>query len=334
MEKLVKQSINRIFGSWKWPKNWVIKLVSLLLATSLWFLVAGEEKVDMTVQIPVEVINLPGHLEITNRIRTELDVTVTGPQTLIRTLNRDVIRTIDLSSAKAGPIVIENNIDSIPMPWGVRVLRIKPAELIFNLDRLVNKKLPIQAITTGDIPKGYTLTSVMLEPSHITINGSESILKDIEGLHTKPLNINGLTKSTMTHTELDISPEIIDLIGQPAVTASIIIEEKMLHKTINNVPVHISKNSPVQLKTSSNSVKIHTIIPYSVTQSTKKLNSLFTASIMTRDLQPGTHKLQVQIKMPQRITVLEIQPEFITVTVPEPLPAPETKPAQNTGKSM
>jgi YbbR domain-containing protein len=322
MEKLVKQSINRIFGSWKWPKNWVIKLVSLLLATSLWFLVAGEEKVDMTVQIPVEVINLPGHLEITNRVRTELDVTVTGPQALIRTLNRDVIRTIDLSKAKAGPIVIENNIDSIPMPWGVRVLRIKPAELIFNLDRLINKKLPIQAVTTGEIPKGYTLTSVMLEPSHITINGSESILKSLEGLHTKPLNINGLTKSTMTHTELDISPEIVDLIGQPAVTASIIIEEKMLHKAINNVPIIISKkDSPANLQLSANTIKIHTIIPYSVTQSTKKLNTLFAASVNTKGLQPGTHKLKVQVTVAKGIKVLEIQPDVITVTVPEPAPA-------------
>ncbi len=318
MEKLVKQSINRIFGSWKWPKNWVIKLVSLILATSLWFLVAGEEKVDMTVQIPVEIINLPQDLEVANWVRTDLDVTVTGPQALIRTLNRDVIRTIDLAKATAGPVVVENNIDSIPMPWGVRVLRIKPAELIFNLDKLVNKKLPIQAITTGQIPKGYTLSSVMLEPAHIMINGSEAILKNIEGLHTKPININGLTKSTMTHTELDVSPEIADIIGTPAVTASIIIEEKMLHKAVNKIPVTFAKKeSPANLQLSSSEVKVHTIIPYSVAESTKQLRSLFTASVNTKDLKPGTHKLKVEVAVEKGIKLLEIQPEFITVTVPE-----------------
>jgi hypothetical protein len=318
MEELVKQSINRIFGSWKWPKNWVIKLVSLLLATSLWFLVAGEEKVDMTVQIPVEVINLPQHLEIANQMRTELDVTVTGPQALIRTLNRDVIRTIDLAQASAGPVVVENNIDSIPMPWGVRVLRIKPAELIFNLDKLVNKKLPIQAITTGQIPKGYTLISVMLEPSHITINGSEAILKNIEGLRTKPLNINGLTASTMTHTELDISDEIANIIGQPAVTASIIIEEKMLHKAVSKIPIQISKEgSPEGLKLSSKTIKVHSIIPFSVAQSTRQLRTLFTANVNTTGLQPGTHKLKVQVAVAPNIKLLEIQPDLISVTVPE-----------------
>ncbi len=321
MEKLVKQSINRIFGSWKWPKNWVIKLVSLLLATSLWFLVAGEEKVDMTVQIPVEVINLPGHLEISNQVRTELDVTVTGPQAIIRTLNQDVIRTIDLSKATAGPIVIENNIDSIPVPWGVRVLRIKPTELVFNLDKLINKKLQIQAITAGQLPKGYSLTSIMLEPATITINGPEALLKKVDGLRTKPLNINGLTKSSMTHTELDIPSKISDIIGQPAVTASIIIEEKMLHKAINNVPVIlIEKESPQGIKLSTSSIKVHTIIPYSVAESTKKLNSLFSASLNTKGLQPGTHKLKVQVTTAQNITILEIQPELITVTVPEPTP--------------
>jgi YbbR domain-containing protein len=322
MEKLVKQSINRIFGSWKWPKNWVIKLVSLILSTSLWFLVAGEEKVDMTVQVPVEVINLPQNLEVANQVKTELAVTVTGPQTLIRSL--DVTRTIDLSNAVAGPVVIENNIDSINMPWGVRVLRIKPAELILKLDKLVNKKLPIQAITKGEIPKGYTLSSVMLEPASITINGSEALLQQLEGLRTKPLDINGLTQSAMTHTSLDIPAEIAAIIGQPAVTASIIIEEKMLHKAVADIPIVIAKkNSPKGLQLSTSNIKAHAIIPYSVAQSTKKLSSLFSVSVNTEGLQPGTHKLKVQVEASQGIRVLEIQPEFITATVPKPSPNPD-----------
>jgi YbbR domain-containing protein len=324
MEKLVKQSINRIFGSWRWPKNWVIKLVSLILATSLWFLVAGEEKVDMTVQIPVEVINLPADLEVADQVKTELAVTVTGPQALIRTLNRDVIRTIDLADAVAGPVVIENNIDSITMPWGVRVLRIKPAELILKLDKLVTKKLPIQAITTGEIPKGYTLSSIMLEPAAISINGSEALLQHIEGLRTKPLDINGLTRSAMTHTSLDIPAEIADLIGQPAVTASIIIEEKMLNKAISNIPITIAKeHSPKGLQLSARSITAQAIIPYSVAQSTKKLESLFSASVNTQGLQPGTHKLKVQVVVAKGIQLLEIQPEFITATVPKAAPQPD-----------
>lgn len=324
MEKLVKQSINRIFGSWKWPKNWVIKLVSLILATSLWFLVAGEEKVDMTVQIPVEVINLPADLEIANQVKTELAVTVTGPQALIRTLSRDVIRTIDLSHAVAGPVVIKNDIDSIPMPWGVRVLRIKPAELILKLDKLVTKRLPIQAITTGEIPKGYTLSSIMLEPAIITINGSEALLQHIEVLRTKPIDINGLTRSSMAHTSLDIPAEIADLIGQPAVTASIIITEKMLHKVVAKIPIVPPKeNSPKGLQLSDSSIKAHAIIPYSVAQSTKNLESLFSASVNAQGLKPGTHKLKVEVVVANGIQLLEIQPEVITATVPKTTPEPD-----------
>lgn len=324
MEKLVKQSINRIFGSWKWPKNWVIKLVSLILAASLWFLVAGEEKVDMTVQIPVEVINLPENLEVANQVKTELAVTVTGPQALIRTLSRDVTRTIDLSNAVAGPVVIENDIDSIPMPWGVRVLRVKPAELILKLDKLITKKLPIQPITTGEIPKGYTLSSVMLEPASISINGSEALLQHIEDLRTKPLDINGLTRSAMSHTSLDIPAEIAELIGQPVVTASIIIEEKMLHKAVSNIPITIKKeHSPAGLQLSTSAIKVHAIIPYSVAESTKKLESLFSISVNTAGLQPGTHTLKVQVTAAKGIEILEAQPELITAIVPAP--SPKTK---------
>ncbi|MCK5324253.1 MAG: YbbR-like domain-containing protein, partial [Desulfobulbaceae bacterium] len=61
MEKLVKQIIDRYSRPRlrSWPKNWAPKLLSLFFALFLWYFVVGEDKVDMTVRIPVEIVNLP-----------------------------------------------------------------------------------------------------------------------------------------------------------------------------------------------------------------------------------------------------------------------------------
>lgn len=317
MEKLVKQSLNNIFGSWKWPKNWVLKLLSLFFAVFLWYFVAGEDNVDMTVKVPVELINLPQHLIVANEYKKTLEVTVSGPRALIRNMADEVSRTVDLSDAKQGPVVIKNDTKSIVTPWGVQVLRTKPSEFILQLDKLIEKKLPIHAVSTGKVPKGYGLVSILLEPAEITLTASEAIIGEETAINTLPLDINGLTKSTITHTSLELSPAISELIGHPVVTASIIIEEKKIHRAVKNIPITLPEGENIpQLKISPKKVTVRSSIPYSVAQKTKKYKSLFTATITAAGLQPGTHTIKVLVKPTEGVKILEVDPQEVTVTVP------------------
>ena len=83
MEKLVHKIIEKV-ATIRRPKNWVLKLVSLLFALFLWYFVVGEDKVDMNVTIPVEIVNLPRNLVISNQFKAQLDVTVSGPRGMIK----------------------------------------------------------------------------------------------------------------------------------------------------------------------------------------------------------------------------------------------------------
>ncbi len=321
MEKLVKQSLNSIFGSWKWPKNWVLKLLSLFFAVFLWYFVAGEDNVDMTVKVPVEVINLPQDLIIANEYKKELEITVSGPRGLIRNMTGEVSRTVDLSDATPGPVVIKNDTKAIPMPWGVQILRAKPSEFILQLDKLIEKKLAIHAVTTGQVPKGYSLVSVLLEPAEITITASEAIIGKETAINTLPLDISGLTGPTMTHTSLELAPQISELIGHPVVTATIIVEEKMVHRAVKNVPVTLPTGDNIpNLTISPEKVTIHASIPYSVSQKAANYTSLFTATITAAGLQPGTHKIKILVTPAEGVKILETDPPEVTVTV---APAPK-----------
>ena len=84
MEKLVRQIVESI-TSFPRPKNWVLKLLSLLFALFLWYFVVGEDKVDMTVTIPVEIVNLPRELIISNQFKKQLEVTVSGALPVFKT---------------------------------------------------------------------------------------------------------------------------------------------------------------------------------------------------------------------------------------------------------
>ena len=43
-------------------KNWILKLISLTLATMLWYFVVGEDQVDINIKVPIEILNLPANL--------------------------------------------------------------------------------------------------------------------------------------------------------------------------------------------------------------------------------------------------------------------------------
>ena len=95
MEKLVQQIIAYL-NTIPRPKNWVLKLISFFFALFLWYFVAGEDKVDMNVSVPIEIVNLPHDLVISNPFRKQLDVTVSGQRSLIRGLStQNISRTVE-----------------------------------------------------------------------------------------------------------------------------------------------------------------------------------------------------------------------------------------------
>lgn len=317
MEKLAAAQIN-FWRKRSWPKNWVLKLFSFFFALILWYFVVGEDKVDMTVSIPVEIVNLPQNLIISNQFKNQLEITVNGPRGLIRRItDRHISRSVDLSEATPGTIVVKNTPDTIPLPSGVRLLRIKPTDIILQMDRLIEKNIPINAITTGKPEKGFELLAVKLEPPLLSVTGPQRILEKEKRFSTLPIEIEGLKSTTQLTTSLDLSQEIIDFLGEQVVTAQIVIEEKREKKTVKNIPVQVDlRNKQVDYETlKPKSITVTAEIPLSTIGRTKQLATLFTAKLKTENLSPGKHTVPVEITASKGIKITSIEPGTATVTI-------------------
>jgi len=215
MEKLVKQVIGRKPANFlNWPNNWVLKLISLLFALLLWYFVVGEDKVDTTLFVPVEIVNLPRELVIANQYRKQLEVTISGPRGLISGINRQPIsRTINLSKAAPGTMVIRNDPETMPFPRGINVLRLQPTHITLLIDRLMEKDIPIQAKTEGRPAEGHELAEVLFEPPFIRLTGPQGILEPTKTLTSKAIDISGFKGPVTAQVPLDLKPEIPEIIG-------------------------------------------------------------------------------------------------------------------------
>jgi len=321
MEKLVRQIVDNL-SSIPRPKNWVLKLLSLLFALFLWYFVVGEDKVDMNVSIPVEIVNLPRELIISNQFKKQLEMTVSGQRSLIRGMTEQHIsRTIDLSKASPGAVVIQNTPDSISLPRGLSILRVQPPTLTLLLDRLILKEIPIKPNLVGKVHRDYRLDSAIADPPTLEISGPQSILGQEEILNTDPIDINDLKESTVKQVSLALKPEIADLIGEPVVAVRLNLIELKKKMELASIPVELDlsggKQTEVIYRLKPPTIKITAEIPQSLLQKTKDIKGLFRARIAPRTLRDGSAKLKVNVEGPPQVKILSVSPETVTLEISE-----------------
>ncbi|MDR0476994.1 MAG: hypothetical protein LBH14_03515 [Desulfobulbaceae bacterium] len=249
MEKLVSDKMKGGHGLFYHLRrsDWLLRLVSILIALGLWYMVGREDVVDKTVMVPVELLNLPRDLVIASQFKRNIEVTISGPRAAIeKMMGSSISRQVNLANAQPGTFVINNDTDSILAPRGISVLRVQPASILLSIDKLAHKYFPVVPVTKGEVAAGFQLDGLTMEPSGIPITGPESDLSQVEELRTKIIDLSGLKESKQSQVPLDLPPEIVDLIGNTSVTASIRVSVKTMEKVAAGVDVNLVINGEKQ----------------------------------------------------------------------------------------
>ncbi len=337
MEKMApqkKQSLKQKLISRSSRKDLLLKVISLCLGTLLWYLVVGEDQVDMNIQVPMEILNLPENLVISNQFKKELDVTVRGPRSIIQDLrNRNISRPVDLSKAEPGSIVIKNMKDSIPLPRGINVLQLQPANITLSIDQLIQKTIPIHTVTEGEVTPGYRLKQITLDPDKIVVSGPQTTLNSVLSLRTYVINLDGLNHSTTLPVHLNLTPEFINLIGETIVVAKIEVQEKLITQTVSKIPINV-KDADRPVLVEPNSISVIAEIPENLVRDTPEPAMLFRAYVNAKDVrQPRNIPVVVNgVSVPghEPITIKSHRPLKVRVTPVKDAPKKAAKPAAKT----
>ena len=317
MEKLARFNKGRLSGflSRIRFKEWALKVLSLCLAVFLWYFVVGEDQVDINISVPIEALNLPADLVISNQYKKDIEASIRGPRSIIQELrNQNITRPVDLSKAVPGTMVIKNEADSIPFPNGITVLRLQPANTTLLIDKLIQKDLPVHPVIEGEPMAGYTLTGVKLNPETLMVSGPKNILDAHLALKTYVINLDGLSHSTTLQVQLNLSPEMLNLIGETIVSVEITVAERMLKKTVRGIPVNV-RDADVPVKTVPGTVAVEAEIPENLIRDTPELVMLFRASVGAKNIQlPKQVKVNVTgVSVPNHapVKIIAIDPDTV-----------------------
>jgi hypothetical protein len=234
-------------------------------------------------------------------------------------------------------MVISNANNSIPVPRGITVLRVQPASVILSLDKLIQKHFPVKPVISGKIAAGYVLKSMKMDPEVITITGPQTILSQLDELRTHDIVIEGLSESQQRQVPLKLKPEIVDLIGETSVTASLQVVQETVRKTIYNVPV-VAIADGVQQQVLPGKVTVTANVPKSLVKEKNNLKSLFTVTV-SDVLDDGRLKVTIipREDVRESLEILSVEPDHVEmvkekkeVPVKRSLPSGER---QNNGAS-
>jgi len=302
-------------------KDCILKILSLCLGVFLWYFVVGEDQVDINISVPIEVLNLPANLVISNQYKTDIEVAVRGPRSIIQELRKaNISRPLDLSKAVPGSMTIKNEADSIPFPNGISVLRLQPSNTTLFIDRLIQKNLPIHPVIEGEPLAGFELQAIKLQPETLPVSGPKKILDSQLALKTYVINLDGLAHSTTLQVQLNLSPEMLNLIGDTLVSVKIAVKEKMLRKTVRGIPVNV-RDADIPVKTVPGTVAVEAEIPENLIRDTPELAMLFRASVSAKNSRPPREVVVsvsgVTVPNHSEVKVIAITPERVYLRVKE-----------------
>ncbi len=186
-------------------KNWPLKLIALVLALFIWLILVPEDKSisDKLMTVPLEVRNIPNGLEIVERPASSVDITVRGPNRILKDANVQEIKAVlGLDKATVYQQEFPLNTSMIYVPSGLSVTNIRPNKVALKLERTREESLAIRPALRGKPAKGYKTVEVEVQPANVLVRGPESRIKAKDVVSTAPIDLTDLKQTTVFDVDI------------------------------------------------------------------------------------------------------------------------------------
>jgi len=183
--------------------NWPAKLMALVIAFALWFFVLGAENPQDTRTLTLRVVsvNAPSGTVPISLTPSESEVRVRGRTMLLERSDFERMRLkADLTGAKVGEQSVPLTVSGVPL--GLQVLPGHPTSAQVRLDKLIERKRPVQCIKVGEPSSEFVIESASPTPEEITIIGATSVVARVARV-VVVVDMSGLNSSHESEAEVE-----------------------------------------------------------------------------------------------------------------------------------
>jgi YbbR domain-containing protein len=185
-------------------ENWALKLLSLVFALILWFFVMGEQKLERSYAVPLELKNIPSGMMVANEVPSQVEVRIAGPRTLLMNLRIEDIRiSVDLKDLQPGLTSFKRLEERLDIPGPLKVTRLSPSYVDVRLDHIDVRTVPVRPLVQGRPAEGFTVEKVLVRPDKVTLEGAGSELAHIQFVETVVVDISDAREGVTVMRSID-----------------------------------------------------------------------------------------------------------------------------------
>lgn len=237
-------------------------------------------------------------------------VVVEGPSTWLKSLSK-VVATVDVSNITDEDINVTVPVKLVDDEGNdVRGISTKQNSVDVTIPVFRVKRVPIEMETVNQLPDGYEIVDLKLNPSYIDIVGKKEVLDRVESISTLPIDIRELMKNKSMPVELVIPEGVSLLKPDQEVTATLNVEEivkRTFELTLKDVEVlNLAPDLSIN-EEDLNSPFSLTIQGYgSIVESLKKEDIKIQMNLA--GLREGSHFVTIKVQE-ENFTVISLSPE-------------------------
>ncbi|MGE5614650.1 MAG: YbbR-like domain-containing protein [Bacillota bacterium] len=171
----------------------------------------------------------------------------------------------------------------------------------------VGKELPVYPVTRGRLADDYVETLRVIEPDKVLVTGSPEILENLTSIKTEPIDIDNVKANFTKSIPLEI-PDGVKLVNSPdSITFNMSVEKLVIRN------IEISKNNISILNARNDGTLVYEILSEGIQLQFKGRQADVDAvrpealkpAVDVMDLGEGTHKLPLNIVMPQQLKLIQ-----------------------------
>ena len=203
-------------------QNLGLKVLALALAVAAWWFVAGESKVLVSFNVPLEIRNVPEGMTITNMPERQVEVRLTGPSSLLSGMRPSEISAgVDLTAARAGRQLFTLDDRAVKVPTGIKVQRIFPPSIEVVLDRTERRMVAVKARIGGGAAVRRRVSKVEIDPPSVEVEALPDEFSRMPVVYTEEVVPKRTEGSYLAMARVETREPHAKIVGNPNVRVKI-----------------------------------------------------------------------------------------------------------------
>lgn len=207
--------------------NFGLKILSLLLASGLWFVISRDDQLaEVSLHAPIVFQHVPQDVEVSSESIQEAQIRVRGPERVIRQLQANEVHAeIDLADVKPGERTFDLTSQQVRHPRDITVVQVVPSQLHLEFDTRLTREVEIHPRVTGTFADGEQIVKVDADPLRITITGPREHVEKIDSATTDPIDATGTRGSGVFTTNVYVSDPLVQVVQTTSIRVSVLVQK-------------------------------------------------------------------------------------------------------------